>query len=146
MGFRYTERELAKLREDDVYESAVLAARAMDAHILPDRDDFEAIEYLHDLYLNAEEFYVSYMESQENREVPGMEYGITEFEAAESSVPFNDYKCGIVFAQLGLWFDRLQTTLDQDYIEGIRYILYDKGVDAVNNLSRNNFGYMGRLQ
>ena len=146
MGFRYTERELMRLRQDDIYERALLAARAMDAHIEPDRDDFEAIEYLYDLFMNAEEFYASSMETREMRDVRGMK-DIDEFEAAEASVPYNDYKCGMTFSQLGLWFDRMQTTLDQDYIDGIRYVLYDKGVDAVNNLSRNYFStpeYQGR--
>jgi hypothetical protein len=104
------------------YTRALRAARAARVHIEPSRDDKEAIEFLANVYITAEEI---------------SEIGVDYYDRAEyveNDVPYNNYKCGMVFAQLGLWFDRRQTTLDQEYIDGIRYVLYDTGLDAVNNL------------
>lgn len=122
MGYRYTEGEIERLRMDDNYTKALRAARAASVHIDPSRDDYEAIEFLANVYITAEEI---------------SEIGVDYYDRgayAENDVPYNNYKCGMIFAQLGLWFDRMQTTLDQDYIDGIRYVLYTTALDAVNEL------------
>ena len=122
MGYRYTDNEVERLTMDDNYTRALKAARAARVHIEPSRDDYEAIEFLANVYITAEEV----------SELDVDYYDRSEY--VENDVPYNNYKCGMIFAQLGLWYDRMQTTLDQDYIDGIRYILYDTALDAVNEL------------
>jgi hypothetical protein len=122
MGYRYTDNEIERLTMDDNYTRALKAARAARVHIEPSRDDYEAIEFLANVYITAEEV----------SELDVDYYDRSEY--VENDVPYNNYKCGMIFAQLGLWYDRMQTTLDQDYIDGIRYILYDTALDAVNEL------------
>lgn len=122
MGYRYTDNEIERLTMDDNYTRALKAARAARVYIEPSRDDYEAIEFLANVYITAEEV----------SELDVDYYDRSEY--VENDVPYNNYKCGMIFAQLGLWYDRMQTTLDQDYIDGIRYILYETGLDAVNAL------------
>lgn len=122
MGYRYTDNEIERLTMDDNYTRALKAARAARVYIEPSRDDYEAIEFLANVYITAEEV----------SELDVDYYDRSEY--VENDVPYNNYKCGMIFAQLGLWYDRMQTTLDQDYIDGIRYILYDTALDAVNEL------------
>ena len=122
MGYRYTEGEIERFRMDFNYTAALRAARAARVYIEPSRDDYEAIDFLLGVYATAEE--VSELD------VDPYDYGAY----FESGVLYNNYKCGMIFAQLGLWYDRMQTTLDQDYIDGIRYILYETGLDAINEL------------
>lgn len=122
MGYRYTEGEIERFRMDFNYTKALRAARAARVYIEPSRDDYEAIDFLIGVYLTAEEV---------------SELGVDPYDYdayLESSVPYNNYKCGMIFAQLGLWYDRMQTTLDQDYIDGIRFILFGTALDAVNEL------------
>ena len=122
MGYRYTDNEIEFLRSDERYTNALRAARAARVHIEPSRDDLEAIEFLNNVYITSKEV---------------MEFDVDRYyfgEYAEEEVPYNNYKCGMVFAQLGLWYNRTQTTLDQDYIDGIRYILYTTALDALNEL------------
>ena len=122
MGYRYTDNEIEFLKSDERYTNALRAARAARVHIEPSRDDLEAIEFLNNVYITSKEV---------------MEFDVDPYdfgEYAEEEVPYNNYKCGMVFAQLGLWYNRTQTTLDQDYIDGIRYILYTTALDALNEL------------
>lgn len=122
MGYRYTDDEIERLRMDDNYIRALRAARAARTYIEPSRDDIEAIDFLVSVYLTAEEV---------------SEIGVDPYDYGayvETAIPYNNYKCGMVFAQLGLWYDRMQTTLDQEYIDGIRYVLYSTALDAVNEL------------
>ena len=104
------------------YTRALRAARAARTYIEPSRDDGEAIDFLVTVYLTAEEI----------SEIDVDFYERDEY--VQTTIPYNNYKCGMIFAQLGLWYDRMQTTLDQDYIDGIRYILYETALDAVNAL------------
>ena len=120
MGYRYTDNEIERLEKNDVYGKALRAARAAGVHIEPSRDDYESIEFL------ANVFDVGMFSDIEDL------YELGEF--ADDLVPYNNYKCGMVFSQLGLWYDRMQTTLDQDYIDGIRYILYDTALTAMEVL------------
>ena len=122
MGYRYTDDEIRGLTRDETYTEALRAARAARTYIEPSRDDIEAIDFLVTVYLTAEEI----------SEIDVDFYERDEY--VETAIPYNNYKCGMVFAQLGLWYDRMQTTLDQDYIDGIRYILYETALDAVNGL------------
>lgn len=122
MGYRYTDNEIERLTMDNNYTRALKAARAARVYIEPSRDDYEAIEFLANVYITAEEVSVLDVDYYDRSEY------------VENDVPYNNYKCGMIFAQLGLWYDRMQTTLDQDYIDGIRYILYETGLDAVNAL------------
>jgi len=123
MGYRYTEDEIERLRRDDNYIKALKVARAARTYIEPSRDDIEAIDFLLSVYLTAEEV----------NEINVDYYDRGEY--VETAIPYNNYKCGMIFAQLGLWYDRMQTTLDQDYIDGIRYILYETALDGVNGLA-----------
>ena len=121
MGYRYTPIEIERL-QGYRYMDAMKAARAARVHIEPSRDDYEAIEFLANVYTTAEEISETDVDYYDRAEY------------VENDVPYNNYKCGMIFAQLGLWFDRMQTTLDQDYIDGIRYVLYETALDAVNAL------------
>ena len=122
MGYRYTENMEEFLRDDERYTNALRAARAARVHIEPDRDDLEAIEFLNNVYITSKEV----IEDGADRD----QY----VEYADEEVPYNNYKCGMVFAQLGLWFDEIQANLDQDYIEGIRFILYKTALDGIEAL------------
>ena len=130
MGYRYTDEEIERLRKDEVYEKALKAGRATMVHIEPSRDDYEAIEYLVRIYDDAQEILDTMDDFDFNYELA---------EVAELAVPYNNYKCGMIFAQLGLWFERIQTTLDQDYMDGIRYILYDNALTALYSLARRDY-------
>ena len=104
------------------YTRALRTARAARVHIQPSRDDKEAIEFLANVYMTAEEVSETDVDYYDRAEY------------AEFDVPANNYKCGMIFAQLGLWYDKIQSTQDQDYIDGIRFILYVTALDAVNAL------------
>ena len=122
MGYRYTDNEIKFLRSDERYTNALRAARAARVHIEPSRDDLEAIEFLNNVYITSEEI-----------KEDGVDY-YDRGEYAQDDVPYNNYKCGMVFAQLGLWYDKIQSTQDQGVIDGIRFILYVTALDAINEL------------
>lgn len=137
MGYRYTDDEIERLRMDDTYTRALKVARAAKVHIEPSRDDYEAIEFLTNVYRTAVEV------NEYGPESSVLFYDRSEY--AENVVPYNDYKCGMIFAQLGLWFLRMQTTLDQDYIDGIRFILFTTALEALNEMLDYDFYPVGDL-
>jgi hypothetical protein len=102
------------------YTRALRAARAGRVHIEPSRDDVEAIEFLAVCYVAAEEFSDEYDRISEE---------------ADSTVPYNDYKCGMIFAQLGLWYDS-EDMVGKDFIDGIRYAIYDTAMNIIINLNQ----------
>ena len=106
------------------YTRALRAARAGRVHIEPSRDDVEAIEFLAACYVAAEEL---------------SELGLDEYdrisEEADSTVPYNNYKCGMIFAQLGLWYDN-EDMVRKDFIDGIRYAIYDTALGIIINLNQ----------
>jgi len=113
------------------YEKATIAARNFRIHISPLRDDREAVEFLAAVYDTAEEV----------RGLESIYYDLGEL--AQRDIPANDYKCGMIFAQLGLWYDQMQTTLDELYIDGIRFILYTTALDVIRDLvDQDMFGEM----
>lgn len=107
------------------YEKATIAARNFRIYISPLRDDREAVEFLAAVYDTAEEL----RDLEANSD-----YSYDLGELAQRDIPANDYKCGMIFAQLGLWYDEMQTTMDQFYIDGIRFILYTTALDVIKDL------------
>ena len=108
MGYRYDDKELAYLQGN--YMEARRVADDGNAPIDPSRDDYEAIEFLIDLKNAAEEL---------------VEDGIggDTDEVAESVVPYNNYKIGMVYAELGLWGGDYEM-IGEDMQSNMRYAIF----------------------
>tara|TARA_Y100000401_G_C8261173_1_gene193384 strand:- start:75 stop:470 length:396 start_codon:yes stop_codon:yes gene_type:complete len=121
---RKEQSEIAKMFMKDDYIRALRAARAGRVYIEPSRDDVEAIKFLAACYMAAEEL---------------SELGLDEYERiqeeADSTVPYNNYECGMIFAQLGLWYDN-EDMIGKDFIDGIRYAIYDTALSIIINLNQ----------
>jgi len=131
MGFRYSEREKEILESNRILIEARRTARLGDAPIEPDRDDYEAIEFLRGIKLDVEG---SVGERDLSRDPFNTDMA---FEIANNSVPYNDYKAAMAYAQLGLYnYDDLEgdTTYAGEPMRSIRYALYTFAYNAVSNM------------
>ena len=131
MGYRYSDREIEVLKRTEVLMEARRTARLGDAPIDPDRDDYEAIEFLMNIMRDFDEI------------VDGRDLSIDPLdtdvarEVARGSVPYNDYKAAMAYVQLGLYkYDELEgdTTYAGRPMDGIRYALYTFAVVAVSRM------------
>jgi len=131
MGYRYSDREIESFKRQDVLMEARRIARLGGAPIDPDRDDYEAIEFLTDVKMDFDD---RVGERDLSRDPFDTDVG---YEIADNSVPYNDYKAAMAYAQLGLYnYDELDgdTTYAGDPIGGIRYALYSLAYAAVTNM------------
>jgi len=128
MGYRYTAVEILVFERDDVLRDARRTARLGDAPIEPDRDDYEAIEFL--MYINR-----NFEDRVGNRDLASRPFDFDiAYEIAEDSVTYNDYKAAMAYAQLGLYkYVDLEgdTTYAGDPVKSIRYALFSFANNAV---------------
>jgi hypothetical protein len=129
MSYRYEERDTERLMATANYTRALQAARAGSVHIEPSRDDVEAIEFLAACYVAAEELSELGIDERFPRQYDRIS------EEADSTVPYNNYKCGMIFAQLGLWYDN-EDMVGKDFIDGFRYAIYDTAMNIIINLNQ----------
>jgi len=97
MGFRYSDREIERFKRDYVYKQALSIARMGDAPIDPDRDEYEAIEFLFNIFLEMDEL----IGDTDMSEGP-FDYDIAQ-DISDSVIPYNNYKAAMAYAQLGLY-------------------------------------------
>lgn len=131
MGFRYTDREIESFKRIEVLREARRIARLGDAPIDPDRDDYEAIEFLTDLKMDFDD-----RVGERDLSMNPFDRDVA-YEIADNSVPYNDYKAAMAYAQLGLYkYDDLEgdTTYAGDQLETIRYALFSFANNAVENM------------
>ena len=131
MGYRYSDREIEILKRVEVLREARRMARLGYAPIDPTSDDYEAIDFLNTVKMNFDE-YVGERDLSMNPFDRDIAY-----EIAEDSVPYNNYKAAMAYAQLGLYsYDELDG--DQSYagdqIGTIRYALFTLANNIVDAL------------
>jgi hypothetical protein len=131
MGFRYDEKEKAVFTSFDMLRAGRRIARLGDAPIDPDADDIEALEFLYNIQMNFED-------RVGNRDLASRPFDFDiAYEIADDSVPYNDYKAAMAYAQLGLYkYDDLEgdTTYAGDPIKSIRYALFSFANKAVEEM------------
>ena len=133
MGYRYSDREFEILKRVEVLREARRMARLGYAPIDPASDDYEAIDFLNTVKMNFDE-YVG--DRGQNLSIEPFNRDIA-YEISEDSVPYNDYKAAMAYAQLGLYsYDELEG--DQSYagdqIGTIRYALFTLSNNIVDAL------------
>ncbi len=119
MGYRYSNRDLASLQDGEVQMKARRLARKGNALIEPDRDDYEAIEFLSNLQMDIDDL--------KNEDLDADDYNDRAYEVADNAVPNNNYKAGMVYAELGLWdYEDMygESMPTADPIEAIRVGIY----------------------
>lgn len=126
MGYRYSDREIEVLKRNEVLIEARRTARLGDAPIEPDRDDYEAIEFLMIIKMDFDDR-VGERDLSEDPFDSDVAY-----EIADNSVPYNDYKAAMAYAQLGLYnYEDFAGRTYGDRIENIRQTLFSFGYNAV---------------
>lgn len=131
MGYRYSDREIERLKRIEVLREARRMARLGYAPIDPDSDDYEAIDFLYSLKMNFDE-YVGDRDLSMNPFDRDIAY-----EISEDSVPYNNYKAAMAYAQLGLYsYDELDgdRSYAGDQIGTIRYALFTLANNIVDAL------------
>jgi hypothetical protein len=134
MGYRYSDRELASFQRVDVYRAALRVSRQGDAPIDPDKDDYEAIDFLFDIKMSVDEMINEDMDDMLDR----------SSELADGVVPYNNYKAAMAYAQLGLYdYDYIDDYTGREYasqIDNIRSTLFVFAEVAIRNLyARDRF-------
>ena len=127
MGYRYSDREIERLKKPGFLQDARSLARNADAPIEPDQDDYEALEYIRTLMMNAEDY---------TEDIDGEERFELVFEIVENSIPYNNYKAAMAFSQLGLFQDDMEEVnalvMTNDIMELIRGALFVFGQRLVS--------------
>ncbi len=119
MGYRYSDRDLISLQDGEVQMKARRLARKGNAPIEPDRDDYEAIEFLSNHQMDTDDL--------QNEALDADDYNDRAYEAADNAVPANNYKAGMIYAELGLWdYEDMygESMPTADPIEAIRTGIY----------------------
>jgi hypothetical protein len=131
MGYRYSDREIEILKRIEVLREARRMARLGYAPIDPASDDYEAIDFLYNLKMNFDDIV-----GERDLSMNPFDRDIA-YEISEDSVPYNNYKAAMAYAQLGLYsYDELDG--DQSYagdqIGTIRYALFTLSNNIVDAL------------
>ena len=126
MGYRYSDREIESFQRVEVLKAARRIARKGDAPIDPDRDDYEAIEFLYDIRMAVDEMINEDVDDWLDR----------SNELADDVVPYNNYKAAMAYAQLGLYdYDYTDEYMGRDGspIDNIRLALAVFAEIAIRN-------------
>ena len=134
MGYRYSDREIASFQRVEVYRTALRVAREGDAPIDPDKDDYEAIEFLFDIKMAVDDMKGEDIDDMIER----------SSEEADRVVPYNNYKAAMAYAQLGLFdYDNIDDYMGREYgsqLDNIRTTLFVFAEVAIANLyARDRF-------
>ncbi len=119
MGYRYSDRDLVSLQDGEVQMKARRIASKGNAPIEPDRDDYEAIEFLSNLQIDIDDL--------KNEDLDADDYNDRAYEVADNAVPDMTYKAGMIYAELGLWdYEDMygENMPTADPIEAIRVAIY----------------------
>ena len=127
MGYRFSDREIASLQRVEVLRAARRIARKGDAPIDPDKDDYEAIDFLYDIKMAVDEMINEDVDDWLDRSE----------ELSDDVVPYNNYKAAIAYAQLGLYdYDYIDDYMGREYgsqIDNIRMTLAIFAAIAIRN-------------